>query len=325
MKVSVERVSIPLHEPLVITGHSFSRLDTVWVTLEHDGVKGRGEGTGAYYLGENQDDIIQAIDGVIPKLREGASRLDIQTLLPPSGARNAIDCAFWDLECKTSGESIWQRLGISPRKLSTVATIGVGEAAAMAAHAVQWRSYPHLKIKLSGESPMEKIRAIREVRPEATLVIDANQAWSFEEFENYLPKLVELDIAMIEQPLARGNDSALEGFKSPIPVGADESCLNLQEMKEVSSRYDVINIKLDKCGGLTEALAMVEHAKRTEKRLMVGNMTGSSLAMAPSFVVGQHCEFVDIDGPLLLQYDIPHAMTYSSRGSVNPPFPKLWG
>ena len=323
--VSIERVSIPLHEPLVITGHSFSHLNTVWVRLERDGAVGRGEGTGSYYLGENQDSIVQAIEGVASALHADVTREELQELLPPGGARNAVDCALWDLECKLAGESIWQRLGITPHELTTVATIGVGTAKDMAAHATRWESYPHLKIKLSADSPVEKLRAIRGARPDATVVVDANQGWTFAELQQFLPALVELDIAMIEQPLPRGADHELSGFESPIPVGADESCLSMAEFEDAADKYDVINIKLDKCGGLTEALSMVQAAQERGKRLMVGNMTGSSLSMAPSFVVGQSCEFVDIDGPLLLEHDISNGLHYTSQGLVSPPDTALWG
>jgi L-alanine-DL-glutamate epimerase-like enolase superfamily enzyme len=322
--VSIERVSIPLHEPLVITGHSFSHLNTVWVTLERDGVVGRGEGTGSYYLGETQDTIVDAIESITPALQSGLTRQELQALLPPGGARNAVGCALWDLECKEAGQTIWERVGVVARELTTVATIGVGDAQAMAEHATRWSSYPHLKIKLSAESPVDKMRAIRQARPDAVLVVDANQAWSFLELQEFLPALVELDISMIEQPLPRGGDAELDGFDSPIPLGADESCLSLAELVDAVSRYDVINIKLDKCGGLTEALAMVEAAQQAGKRLMVGNMTGSSLSMAPSFVVGQFCEFVDIDGPLLLSHDVDHGLSYSPEGVVIPPSPALW-
>lgn len=323
--VSIERLSIPLHEPLVITGHSFSHLNTVWVTLERGGVIGRGEGTGSYYLGETQDSIVHAIESIAPAMRSDLTREELQTLLPPGGARNAVDCALWDLECKEAGQSVWELRGIVPRELHTVATIGVGEAEAMAAHASRWSNYPQLKIKLSADSAVEKMRAIREARPDATLVVDANQGWTFAELQDYLPALVDLNVAMIEQPLARGADSELEGFASPIPLGADESCLSMSEFDDAASKYDVINIKLDKCGGLTEALALVEAAEGAGKRLMVGNMTGSSLSMAPSFVVGHYCEFVDIDGPLLLHHDVPHGLAYSSAGAVSPPSPELWG
>jgi len=323
--VSIERVSIPLHEPLVITGHSFSHLTTVWVTLERDGAVGRGEGTGSYYLGEDQDSIVGAIESVAPALRADVSRDELHDLLPPGGARNAVDCALWDLECKLAGESIWQRLDLIPHELTTVATIGVGTAEEMAAHATRWSSYPHLKIKLSGEAPLEKLRAIRDARPDARVVVDANQGWTFAQLQESLPEMVELYIAMVEQPLPRGADDELRGFASPIPLGADESCLSMAEFDDAAEKYDVINIKLDKCGGLTEALLMVEAAQKVGKRLMVGNMTGSSLSMAPSFVVGQSCEFVDIDGPLLLQHDIDHGLHYTPEGRVSPPTPELWG
>ena len=323
--VSIERVSIPLHEPLVITGYSFSHLNTVWVTLERDGVVGRGEGTGSYYLGETQDSIVAAVESIVPALTSGISREELQHLLPPGGARNAVDCALWDLECKAAGSSIWELLDLSPHELTTVATIGVGSAQDMAAHATRWSQYPHLKIKLSADAPVDKLRAIREARPDAILVVDANQAWTMGELEAYLPALGDLNIAMIEQPLPRGGDSDLVGFESPIPLGADESCVSLAEFGDAASKYDVINIKLDKCGGLTEALALVQATVQAGKRVMVGNMTGSSLSMAPSFVVGQYCEFVDIDGPLLLQHDVEHGLHYSAAGRVGPPSPDLWG
>lgn len=325
MKVAVERVSIPLIQPLVITGYSFSHLETVWVTLERNGVTGRGEGTGSYYLGENQDSIIGEIRRVEPLLREGAGREELQTLLPVGGARNALDCAFWDLECKEAQKSIWSRLDLVPEKLTTVATIGVGDASQMAEQAAQWGNYPLLKVKLSDHAPVEKIRAVRDARPDAKIIVDANQAWSFEDLLEFLPKFEEFQIAMIEQPLPRGQDDRLAGFSSSIPIGADESCLGLKEFWQVQEKYDVINIKLDKCGGLTEALRIVDAARGLEKRLMVGNMTGTSLSMAPSFVIGQSCEFVDIDGPLLLQYDIDNGLEYSKVGEISWPKLEPWG
>jgi L-alanine-DL-glutamate epimerase-like enolase superfamily enzyme len=180
-------------------------------------------------------------------------------------------------------------------------------------------------VKLDAHQPIERLTAIRAARPEATLVIDVNQGWSMAELETYTPELGNLGVAMIEQPLPRGSDSELEGYHSPIPLGADESCLDLSEYEEAASRYDVINIKLDKCGGLTEALAIAQRARAEGKDLMVGNMTGTSLSMAPSHVIGQFCRFVDIDGPLLLASDIAGGLDYLPGGVVAPPEPQLWG
>ena len=325
MKMTVETVRRPLAAPFVITGYTFTHLDAVWVTLGHDGAIGRGEGVGMYYLGENPETMSQELGSVRDAVESGATRLDVQRLLPRGGARNALDCAYWDLECKTAGQTIWQVLDIAPQALVTVATIGMGTPEEMAAKALAFAAYPQLKVKLDALQPIERLAAIRAARPEATLVIDVNQGWSMAELETYTPELANLGVAMIEQPLPRGSDSELEGYRSPIPLGADESCLDLSEYEEAASRYDVINIKLDKCGGLTEALAIAQRARAEGKDLMVGNMTGTSLSMAPSHVIGQFCRFVDIDGPLLLASDIAGGLDYLPGGVVAPPEPQLWG
>ncbi len=325
MKMTVETVRRPLAAPFVITGYTFTHLDAVWVTLENNGATGRGEGVGMYYFGENPEIMSLELEGVRDAVESGATRLDIQSLLPRGGARNALDCAYWDLECKATGQTIWQVLDITPQPLVTVATIGMGTPEEMAAKARAFAAYPQLKVKLDGHRPLERLAAIRAARPEATLVIDVNQGWSMAELASYTPELSNLGVAMIEQPLARGADAELEGYHSPIPLGADESCLDLSEYEEAASRYDVINIKLDKCGGLTEALAIATRARDEGKDLMVGNMTGTSLSMAPSHVIGQFCRFVDIDGPLLLASDIVGGLSYLPGGLVAPPDPQLWG
>jgi L-alanine-DL-glutamate epimerase-like enolase superfamily enzyme len=325
MKMTVETVRRPLGAPFVITGYTFSHLDAVWVVLEHGGARGRGEGVGMYYLGESPETMSLQLEGVRDAVESGATRHDIQSLLPPGGARNALDCAYWDLECKATGQTIWQILEIAPEPLVTVATVGMGTPEEMAAKARAFAQYPQLKVKLDGYQPLERLSAVRKARPEATLVIDVNQGWSMKDLEAYTPELANLGVTMIEQPLPRGADVELEGYRSPIPLGADESCLDLSEYEEAAPRYDVINIKLDKCGGLTEALAIAQRARGEGKDLMVGNMTGTSLSMAPSHVIGQFCRFVDIDGPLLLASDIAEGLTYGEGGWVDPPSPTLWG
>jgi len=325
MKYEIEARSFPLGQPFVITGHTWTHADTVWVALEQDGACGRGEGLGVYYLGETQAGMIAQLESVRAQVESGITRAELQQLLPAGGARNALDCALWDLECKLSGDQIWQLVGLEPKPLATVATVGIGTPAAMATRALEFARYANLKVKLDAQDPIERLAAIRESRPDATLVIDANQGWSFEQLKRWLPELVDFEIAMIEQPLARGNDEELEGFVSPIPLGGDESCLTLSDYEQAARRYDVINIKLDKTGGLTEALLLAERAQLDGKRLMVGNMTGSSLSMAPAFVIGQFCEFVDIDGPLLLAQDIADGLNYLDGGIVEPPTAALWG
>jgi L-alanine-DL-glutamate epimerase-like enolase superfamily enzyme len=325
MDITIERIQRPLASPFSITGYTFTHLDAIWVTLEHEGHRGRGEGVGMYYLGETPETMTHHLQGVAADVEAGATRADIQGLLPSGGARNALDCAMWDLECKKDGLSIWQKLGIDPKPLLTVATIGMGSPEEMAAKARAFANYPALKVKLSEADPIAKLAAIRFARPDATLVIDVNQGWSFPDLTAFLPDLEKLGVAFIEQPLPRGADEELRGFVSPIALGADESLVDLSEYHEAAAKYDVINIKLDKCGGLTEALRIVEAATKEGKDLMVGNMTGTSLSMAPSHVIGQFCKFVDIDGPLLLASDIEPGLSYLPGGLVAPPEPALWG
>ena len=236
-----------------------------------------------------------------------------------------MDCAAWDLRCKLEGKTIWELLGLEPKNLNTVATVGIGTDEFMAQSASDFSRYRNLKIKLDAERPIERVRAIREARPDASLVIDANQAWSLELLAELLPALTELGVKMVEQPLKRGEDAGIETLDSQIPIGVDEGCLNMDEYKAVGQSYDVVNIKLDKCGGLTPALEIAKAATRDGKRLMVGNMTGTSLSMAPAFVIGQYCEFVDIDGPLLLESDIDNGLEFLAGGEVTPPSTLLWG
>lgn len=325
MEFRIERMTLPLERPFVITGHTFISLEAVVVTLTQDGHRGRGEGDGVYYLGETQDTMFNQLEAVRKQVEAGITREQLQELMPAGGARNALDCALWDLEAKSSGKRIWELLGIQPKTLNTVATVGMGTPEEMAARALEFDNYPNLKIKLDASDPIGRLTAIREVRPEAKLVIDVNQGWDYQELIDHLPDLVRLEVAMIEQPLRRAGDKKLEDLESPIPLGADESCCTLAEYHEIKNRYQVINIKLDKTGGLTEALRIVKAAKKDGKKLMVGNMTGSSLSMAPAYVIGQFCNFVDIDGPLLLKTDIPEGLAYLDGGLVGLPQKELWG
>lgn len=318
-------MTLPLERPFVITGHTFVNLEAVVVTLTSDGHVGRGEGDGVYYLGETQESMLQELESVRRQVEAGITRAELQDLLPAGGARNALDCALWDLEAKSTGQRIWKLLGMQPKALTTVATVGMGTPREMAARALEFSRYPNLKIKLDNNDPIGKLEAIRAARPDATLVIDVNQGWEYQDLIDYLPDLERLRVAMIEQPLRRAGDERLAELESPIPIGADESCLTLEEYHQVKNRYQVINIKLDKTGGLTEALRIVEAARADGKQLMVGNMTGSSLSMAPAYVIGQFCTFVDIDGPLLLDSDIEQGLQYLDAGVVGLPSEALWG
>ena len=325
MDFSVHISDWELTQPFRISNFEWVNSRCLVVQLGEDGFTGRGEAQGVFYLDETAESIFSQADAIADTIRKGITRQELQDLLPAGGARNAIDCALWDLECKKSGKTIWELTGIDPKPVTTVFTIGLEDTPeAMAAKAAAASDAPILKIKLSDDLPYERLAAIRAARPDAQLVVDANQSWSFDLLQEVIPKCVDLDLEMIEQPLARGNDQQLEGFESPITLAADESCLHTGELETAVKRYNMVNIKLDKTGGLTEALKLAKAAKDKGCKLMVGNMVGTSLSMAPSFVVAQLCDFVDIDGPLLLKYDVPNRMEYHN-GRVSGFEPALWG
>ena len=325
MDFSIHIADWELTEPFRIAGNEWTNSRCLVVQLQKDGFVGRGEAQGVFYLDETAESIFEQARAVGAEIQKGISRQDLLDFMPAGGARNAIDCALWDLECKQAGKTIWQLTGIDPKPVTTVFTIGLEDTPeAMAAKAAAAIDAPILKIKLDGHMPYEKLAAIRAARPDAELVVDANQGWSFDLMKEVLPKCVELNLGMLEQPLARGNDEMLEGFASPITLAADESCLHTGELEIAARRYDMINIKLDKTGGLTEGLRLAKAAKEKGCKLMVGNMVGTSLSMAPSFVVAQLCDFVDIDGPLLLKYDQPLGLQYN-KGVVKGFDSRLWG
>lgn len=325
MKLSAHIEEWQLKQPFRITGMEMLTSSTLVVQLSDGECVGSGEAQGVFYLDETAESMLAEVAGIADEVRHGISREDLLELLPAGGARNAVDCALWDLEAKQTGKTIWQLTGIDPKPVTTVFTIGLeATPEAMADKAAAAARYPILKIKLDADRPYERLAAIRASRPDAELVVDANQGWSFELLREVLPRCVDLELGMIEQPLPRGEDEALEDFESPITLAADESCLHTGELDIAARRYDMINIKLDKAGGLTEALKLARAAKDKGCKLMVGNMVGTSLAMAPSFVIAQLCDFVDIDGPLLLKYDRPNGLTYKS-GIVEVFDPRFWG
>lgn len=312
-----------LKEPFVITGYTFTVTEVLYVTIEEDGALGRGEATGVYYLGETANSMLAQAESIRAELERGADRNQLQALLPAGGARNAIDCALWDLEAKQVGSTIWALTGLKCNETITVNTVSIGDPEAMSA-AAKSLSTPKIKVKLNGEIPFERIQAVVDARPDADIVVDVNQGWTFEQLVELAPQFKELGVKMIEQPLPRGEDAALEGYDAPITLCGDESCLHTGELEVAAKRYSMVNIKLDKTGGLTEALKLARQARAKGLDLMVGNMTGTSLAMAPSLVVAQLCDFVDLDGALFLKEDRTHAMSYSG-GYVTGLTPELWG
>ena len=312
MQVAVEPVE--LAAPFRISGFVFERQDLVVVTLGEGSFRGRGEASGVYYLGDNAAKIAATIEESRVEIERGIDRESLQRLLPPGGARNAVDCALWDLEAARSGQPVWQLAGLpAANALVTTFTLGADDPAVMAEGARKYTHARSLKLKLTGDLDLDiaRIRAVRSARPEVWMGVDANQGYDIGTLARLIPLLVEARVSLLEQPIARGREADLEGFESPVPIAADESALSLADVAGLVGRFDVVNIKLDKCGGLTEALAMASKARELNLEVMVGNMVGTSLAMAPGFVVGQLCDVVDLDGPTFLKRDRTPGATYA--------------
>jgi len=325
VKLSIHTESWPAARPFRITGREWLSFESVVVELAEGGAIGRGEALGVFYSDETAASLAAQIEQVAERVEAGIDRAALAAVLPPGGARNAIDCALWDLESKASGKRIFELAGVEPRTLTSVYTISIeATPERMAAHAASAASCPLLKVKLDGHQPLERMRAIREARPDARIVVDANQGWTLAQLKSLAPAFANLGVEMIEQPLPRGADAELEDYRSPVPLGADESCLHLGELEAAARRYQVINIKLDKTGGLTHALELARAARSRGLGLMVGCMGGSSLSIAPAFVVGCLVDLVDIDGPLLLKRDRMPGLTFD-RGQVHPPDASVWG
>jgi L-Ala-D/L-Glu epimerase len=311
--------------PFRITGFTFELIDVLVVSLEHEGRIGRGEAAGVYYKNDRPASMLAQIEHLRDGIEAGLSRADLQQLLPAGGARNALDCAMWDLEAKFSGKTVWQLTGIAPRPVRTAFTIGIEETPQrMAACAIEAAIYPILKVKVDSDRPVERVAAIRAVRPDAELVVDANQGWSFEQLVDAAPQLADLGVQLIEQPLPRGADSELEGYTSPVPLCADESCQDRSELDQAARRYQIINVKLDKAGGLTEALAHTRAIRTKGLDVLIGSMCGTSLAMAPGMVVAQGCRHVELDGQLLLARDRNPGLRCRNE-EIAVPDPALWG
>lgn len=325
MTVRVEIEEWRMAEPLRITSHTFDVMPFLYVTIEKDGHVGRGEAAGVYYRGDDAASMKRQIAPLIPAIEAGITRNSLQGMLPPGGARNALDCALWDLEAKLSGRPVWQLAGLEqPRPLVTTFTCGADSPERMAVVARRHASAQALKLKLTGDPiDADRVRAVRETRPDVWLGADGNQGFTRASLERLMPVLVAARTALIEQPFPAGQDSLLDDFHSPIPVAADESAQALTDVAGLVGRFDVVNVKLDKCGGLTEALEMVRAARRLGLETMVGNMFGTSLAMAPSFLVGQLCTVVDLDGPAFLASDRPVSVNYTD-GRIHCP-EALWG
>lgn len=325
MQVSVEQVSYPLNVPIFVGGQRIEETSAVRVTIaDSETVFGRGEGVCDLHKGETPQKLIDQIEKTKPAIEQGATRLEIQSMMGPGGARNAVDCAFWDLEASLTNQSIWERLGLEPHALRSHYSIGSGSPAEMAFAARHARRFGKLKLHLGATNPMACVQAVRSERPDAQLLIDAKQTWTFNELQKYEPICRELGVELIEQPLDRDSDSQLIDYKGEIPICADESCISSEDFERTSFLYHYINIQLDKVGGLTEGLKIRELAHRSGMGLMVGNLMGSSLNIAAHLVLGQYCHFVDVDGPLFLQNDVEPILKFHAD-FVTPSEEEAWG
>ena len=300
----------------------------VVVAQIHDGIAtGRGECVPYARYGESVESVMAAIETMRPALASGLDRIRLQSAMPPGAARNALDCAFWDLEAKRSGRPVHELAGLpAPRPLTTAFTISLAAPAAMAEAAAKAASRPLLKIKLGGSdgSDPERIAAVRAAAPKSTLIVDANEGWTEDNLAANLAACAQAGVVLVEQPLPEGRDGALAGLRRPIPVCADESVHDRASLSGLTGKYDAVNIKLDKTGGLTEALAMAEAATQGGFAIMAGCMVATSLAMAPALLLAQAARFTDLDGPLLLAKDREPGLRYDGS-LVYPPPSALWG
>jgi L-alanine-DL-glutamate epimerase-like enolase superfamily enzyme len=316
----------PLVAPFRITRHTWQELQVLVVTLQHEGRTGSGEAAGVYYKAETPASMASQLLEQRTRIESGLTHDDIRAILPAGGARNALDCALWDLEAKILGCAAWEMLGLKekPRPLLTTFTCAADLPEKMARQARAYTQARAIKVKLTGEpQDSDRVRAVREARPEVWLGVDGNQGFTREALERLFPVLIEARVELLEQPFPIGQEALLDDLDSPIPVAADESCQALIDIPRLVTRFKVVNIKLDKCGGLAEGLAMAQAAARLGLDCMVGNMIGTSLAMAPAFLVGQLCKVVDLDGPIFLKADRAVQVRYLD-GHIDCP-PEVWG
>jgi len=323
--LAAARESWPIRGRFNISRGAKTESVVVVASVAEGGKTGRGECVPYARYGESIDSVLAQIEAARSVVEAGGDRAALARALPPGAARNALDCALWDLEAKQSGRPAWSLAGMAaPAALTTAYTLSLEEPAAMEIAARNAAARPLLKIKLGGEDDLARLEAVRRGAPDSRLIVDANEGWSVEAYKLLAPACARLGVALIEQPFPAGKDDPLRDLPHPVPVCADESCHDSHTLGDLRGKYDAINIKLDKTGGLTEALALKAAAQAAGFRLMIGCMLGTSLGMAPALLVAQGAEFVDLDGPLLLARDREPGLTY--RGStVEPPLPALWG
>ncbi len=315
----------PIRGRFAISRGSKTAAEVVVVELSDGDYLGRGECVPYARYGESCDSVIELIRGIETELANGLSRERLAMRLPAGAARNAVDCALWDLQAKRSGQRAWVMAGIATLYPQVTAyTLSLDTPEKMQQAAVENAARPLLKLKLTGSGDLQRVQAVRAGAPEARIIVDANEGWTPEQYLEFAPRFKTLGVEMIEQPLPAGDDAALADIERPLPVCADESCHDRTSLPDLVGKYDMINIKLDKTGGLSEALALREAAEEAGMQIMVGCMLATSLAMAPALMVAQGAAVVDLDGPLLLQQDRDFGLDFSG-GRIHPPETELWG
>lgn len=326
MQADIRIETWPLARPFAIARETIKELSLVHLTIAADGVSGQAEAAGVDYHGETAESVAAEIEAYLSRFDTLPSRARLMADLPPGGARNAIDCALWDWEAKAGRLTPADLQTLARRNsVETVYTLSLDSPAEMAAAVAFAPANAALKLKLGGRDGRDvaRVESVRQLAPGRRLIVDVNEGWSPLELFEHVPCLARLGVELIEQPVPRGQDDALIGYDSPVPLCADESCDTAADLPRLGG-YRFVNIKLDKCGGLTAALELVAAARVAGKRLMVGSMLGTSLGMAPAFVIAQYCDFADLDGPLLLARDRDRAMRFDGA-TVHAPSAKLWG
>ena len=324
-RLTVTHRAWPLARPFMTAHGVKTTVDVVVAEISDVESRGRGEGVPLRRYGESIDSVVAALDAMKGAVFSGLNRDTLQHAMPPGAARNALDCAFWDIDAKRAYCSVAELAGLGAvQPLMTAFTVAFDTPDRMAELAAANRTRPLLKLELGGDGDVERVRAVRQAAPAARLIVDANESWNEPQLSEYMPMLIDLRVALIEQPLPADADDALARLERPILLCADESCRTVADLDRLDGKYQAINIKLDKAGGLTEALALAAEAKRRGLRIMVGGVISTSLGIAPALLVAQQADIVDLDGPLCLALDRGAGLRYDGS-TIHPPDPKYWG
>jgi len=325
LELHIQHEIMPLRTPFRISRGVRKDAHVVSVSLGRDGLFGRGEATPYSHYGESPGSVIAQIESIKTKLKPSLTNVELSRLLPAGAARNAVDCALWELRAKQEGRTVWQLLNLSePASICTMVTVGLDSAANMAARAAQLKNCAVLKVKLDKENIVEKTTAIRDAAPAPDIIIDANESWTVDTLDSLGEFLHSKGVVLLEQPIPDSDSDKLLGLQCDIPICADEACHTSKDLDGLVGKYQFVNIKLDKTGGLTEAINLQQQAQKLGFGIMLGCMIGSSLAMAPALLLASQASFVDLDGPLWLANDRKHALSIDN-GVIATPSPLLWG